>query len=642
MKQPNRVRELRVSQPETSPGRYARRTSGEPWAPTIGRVRANSVTVAGVALIAAQLGWKAYLLSHFYFRQDDFQLMDRAVSSGFTFRYLFTIGPEQLAPAGRALTWLLVRVSLYNWTLASAGTLVLLAAASLAMLRLLVLLFGNRPAILVPLSIFLFTPLTLPGLSFWTTTLLWLPLQLTMILALSAHIRYVRSGSVAHAVAAAAWLAIGMLFDELGVVVPILVFALTSAYLTPGRWWEAARRALHQYGRAWALYGAVAVGYLVVFLTRLPTSVQQPAIPPSFASVVTLASTTLRAGFVPAAMGGPWHWLVRNGDYGYAAQTPVLTEVCWLVAALIVAASLWYRRHALRAWTVLAGWVLLADVVPVAISRLTELPAALAGTDLHYVADSAPVLALCVGFAFWPVSGEERPYRVSRPGSLPVVITTVALVGCFVAGSFWSGTSYVSQTSSKATRSYVAHARLALDRAQAGTVIVTTDTPSNVMFARFLGRAAQTSRVLGPLAPPESAIRFITPPDGVFRNLMIFNDLGMLRPALDVGVASVSRAGRPGCWPVRAEPTRIPLSARVFSYGWVVRLRYSGPATTMQLRLGSAVRDAVVPAGTFDLYVPLVGEGGAVIIRRLGSGPPACIATVTVGLMHAAPAAPGP
>ncbi len=591
-----------------------------------------------MALIAVQLGWKAYLLSHFYFRQDDFQLMDHALSSGFSLRYLFTIGPEQLAPAGRAFTWVLVRVSLYDWTLASTCTIILLAAVSVAMLRLLLLLFGRRTAILIPLTIFLFTPLTLPGLSFWTTTLLWLPLQLTMILAVSSHVRYLRSGSAAHAIAAAAWLVTGMLFDELGVLVPVLLFALTSAFLTPdrpSRWWRAAVRVLRRYWRAWAMYGTVAAGYLVVYLVQLPTSVQQPTSPPSLSSALTLASTMLRVSFVPAALGGPWRWHAQGGGYGDAAQVPGLTQASWMLALLVVAASVRYRRHALRAWVVLAGWLVLADLLPVVFSRLTELPATRLGADLHYVADSAPVLALCVGLAFWPVIGEDQPYRVARPTSLPRAVTTLTLVGAVVLGSFWSGAAYVTQTASTVTRSYIAHARLALARAPAGTVIVTGPTPATVMFARFLGTAAQTSQVLQPLAPKASRIRFTTAPAGVIRDLMIFTSRGTLRPALDIGASSVHPTGTTGCWPVLAQPTRIPLRASLFAYGWIVRLRYSGPATEIQLRFGAAVRDARLEAGTHDLYVPVIGAGNAVVVRRLDPGPPVCIARVTVGLEYA-------
>ena len=631
------TRSLRDPQPEPAgvpqPGPALPRPAGD----SASRVRRSPLLAAGVVLIAVQLGWKAYLLSHFYFRQDDFQLMDHALSSGFNVRYLFTIGPEQLAPAGRAFTWLLVRISVYNWTLASVCTIILLAAVSLAMLRLLLLVFGRRPAILIPLAIFLFTPLTLPGLSFWTTTLLWLPLQLTMILAVSSHIRYLRTGTAGHAIGAVAWLVIGMLFDELGVLVPVLIFALTSAFLAPGRpgrWWQTAGLVARRYWRAWAAYGTVAVAYLVVYVVQLPTSVQQPTNPPNFASVLALASTMLRVSFVPAALGGPWHWSAQGGSYAYAVETPGLTQVCWVVALLVVAASLRYRRHALRAWLILAGWLLVADLLPVVFSRLTELPATRLGADLHYVADAAPVLALCLGLACWPVIGEEQPYRVARPTSVPLAIASVTVVGAVVLGSFWSGAAYLSQTSSTVPRSYIANARLALARAPAGTVIVTGLTPATVIFARFLGTAAQTSRVLGPLAPKGSRIRFTTAPAGVIRDLMIFTNRGTLRPALDIGASSVRPASGTGCWPLLLQPTTIPLRASLFAYGWIVRVRYSGPATAMQLRFGAAVRDVTLQAGTHDLYVPVIGAGSAVVVRRLDPGPTVCISRVTVGLEY--------
>ncbi len=117
-------------------------------------------------------------------------------------------------PGSLALTWALSRISLYDWTLASMVNMALLAASGLALLRLLRTLFGGRPAILVPLVVYLFCPIMLPGLAFWATTLQWLPTQLAIFMALNAQVLYVRSGRLRHAVAAAAWIAFGLLFDE--------------------------------------------------------------------------------------------------------------------------------------------------------------------------------------------------------------------------------------------------------------------------------------------------------------------------------------------------------------------------------------------------------------------------------------------
>src|ERR1700746_3049810 len=81
--------------------------------------RTNPVILAAVALIVAQLGWKAYLLSRFYFRQDDFWLLDGALTHGLSPSYLFTIIGGHLRPGGLAVFWLVTRLSPYDWLLVS-------------------------------------------------------------------------------------------------------------------------------------------------------------------------------------------------------------------------------------------------------------------------------------------------------------------------------------------------------------------------------------------------------------------------------------------------------------------------------------------------------------------------------------------
>jgi hypothetical protein len=431
------------------------------------------------------------------------------------------------------------------------------------------------------------------------------------------------------------WLGAGLLFDVQGALVPLLLFALTSAFLVPGRWPAAARQTLRSFKRAWTIYAGLIAAYLVLFFIKLQSSSEQPINPRHLSSVLSLAATMLRVGFVPAAVGGPWRWFVPSGDYGLAAETPVLTQVTWVLAALIVGASLWYRRHALRSWLILAGWLLLADVAPVAIARLTELPASLLGADTYYLADSAPVLAVCVGLAFWPVIGEQDPYRVRRPRSVPLAVGAFALTGAFLVSSIWSGVTYLGATSSARTHSYIDTARSALATARPGTVILSASVPWYVMFAGFHGSVAQTSRVLGPLAPAHARIRFVTAPKGPVTNLMMFDGLGRLRPVLDIGASSVRPAGSRACWPVRPTATRIPLSSYLFRDAWIIQLSYSGPATTLRLELGTSARDVLLPAGQRAVYVPVSNGGSAVVVRSLSGEPAACIARVTVRLRYA-------
>jgi hypothetical protein len=105
-----------------------------PW------LRAHVVTLGALLFVCAQVGCTAISLAHFYFRQADFGILDRAAGSGFGWKYLMWLGGARdghLMPIGLAIAWMLVRVSLYDWLLARAVAIFLVAAASLALLRLL-------------------------------------------------------------------------------------------------------------------------------------------------------------------------------------------------------------------------------------------------------------------------------------------------------------------------------------------------------------------------------------------------------------------------------------------------------------------------------------------------------------------------
>lgn len=145
-----------------------------------------------------------------------------------------------------------------------------------------------------------------------------------------------------------------------------------------------------------------------------------------------------------------------------------------------------------------------------------------------------------------------------------------------------------------------------------------------------------SGKVLGPLAPKSSKIHFTAFPDGVIKHLMIFDRRGRLLPAVDVGATGI-RPKNKGCWPVAPAGTIIPLCKRLFRYGWIMKISYVGPAPAMQIRFGAGVRDVAVTAGHGDAYVPVIGEGSSVLVRRrlLSSGQSACISSLAAGLLYA-------
>jgi len=629
-------------------------------------VKDHAVALAGVGLIAAQLGWTAFLLAHSYFRQDDFVLLDRALRAGFGWRYLLSPDSGHLMPAGLAIIWVLARTSLYNWLLAGAVIMVLAAAASAALLRVLLTLFGARPAILVPLTLYLFAPLSTGTVAWLSAAVRILPLELALFMATDAHVRYLRGRRPRHAIAAVIWLLIGMACAGQGAVVPLLLFAITVCLIlgspgspgSPVRWTAAVRRALTEYRRLWLLYGALLAGYCALFFTRLSTSGTALPGPGEATRLYRFAASMIGSSAVPGALGGPWRWVASG--YAQAGPPGWLEYLSWGIAAIVVAVSAVRGRAAWAAWATLLGWIVLADIVPVAAKGFGGFSIATLAADTGYLADAAGVLALCAALAFLPPDPVGLPLdpvvtspgaasqsvprpdlprpapprpAVSRPAlSRPARVVGLAAFGVFLAGAAVSLPAFVAATPSAAARSYLATARVAIEDAPRGTVIADGPVPATMLNAAFFGTRANTSRVIAPLAAarPGARLSWTASPAGVLASPMMFDDHGRLRPLAMVGLSSAPR--RTGCWKVTASGVHIPVRGSLYRWSWTVRLSYSGPAGMLMTGFGGSRRQVTVPAGRHDIYVPVVGQGSTVSAQF--SGPAAgalCVTRVTVG-----------
>lgn len=598
-------------------------------------LRANWITVAAILGLVLQLWWRAGMLAHSYFQQNDFPLLYRAAAAKFSLSYLLTPASGQFAPAARAVVWLEARGGLYNWNLASAVTLGLLAVAGLALLRLLRRLFGNRAAILAPYALYLVTPLVVPAATWWSSTLAVVPLQIAIVMATDAHICYIRTGRFRHAAAAACWFAAGALFADKGILIPLLLLALTSAFLLPGGWRAGLAAALRGYWRGWLLYSAVMAAYLVLAVIRVSGSGFTPR-PMAPGQGLSFVSSLVGVGLVPALAGGPWRWW-STGSYAAAAQMPVLTAVSWIAVAAAVLASIWFRQRAWRAWLIAIAWLAIADVVPVLAGWAGAVITPPRTADLSYLADAVPVLVICAALAFWPVQGEESRYR-NRP-ALPASrsVITVNAVGLIAVSSLWSTQAFENATTAVPARSYIATARLALRHVPAGAEIVSEPVPSAMMSRALFGAASSTAAVLGPLAPRSARVRWTTSPRGTVSRLMIFDGEGRLWPAAVSGVSTYVPAGPGTCWRLGAGVTTIPMQSVVQGRSSLAELGYSGPATTLALRLSGSWHSVSLPAGRDDALIPLPGAGSSVAVRSLSLAQPGCLTYLTVGTLQPSP-----
>ena len=619
--------------------------SGPDLQAVVNWVYRNRVLVGGVGLIVLQFAWKAQFLNHLFFRQDDFHDLDLATKSPLSWSYLTYIGSGHLIIGLRVIAWLSARISLYSWGLASAVSLAFVAATGLAALRLLRTLFGDTPAILVPLTFILLAPLTIPDLGDWSSAMESVPLQLAIFMALNSHVLYIRSGRQRHLAAAAAWVAFGLLFFEKGLVLPLLLLAVTGAFFTDsGSWVHGIRRVLGLYRRAWLVYAALDVGYAALLAVSLRTSASQPAVPGSPGHIVAFAAGMVRETLLPGLVGGPWRWYPLPGNSFAVAAAP--TPLVWLsaiVVVIVIGRSSWRRKLAWRAWAVLAGWIALADMLPVIVGRLAGLSASLLALESRYVADAMPVAAICLGLAFLPLV-DHRQAEADLVRAAPQHPeweqawrpAVAALVGVFVFGSIWSAQAYESVTTGRPSAIYIANASAAIKLAPRGTPVFNEAVPGDMVEGLF-GSYALQSTVIGDLQPGK--LRWIRDPVGTLDGLRMFGPDGKLYQAFVYGAPSLPLPTGNSCWPVHNGQIVVRLFRAGPPFTGILRIGYLWLSRTpglLTVRYGSIVRAVAVQRGLHTAYVPVTGSASRVVIGDV-VGTPMCLGDVEVGNLRPAP-----
>jgi hypothetical protein len=606
-------------------------TSLEPPEP-VRWLRSRPVLAIGLLLILANVWWKASFLGKSFFRADDYFYLEHASTEGLNFNYLFWVDGGHLDVVGSAIAWFVQRASPDDWTLASAVTLVLLACTCIALLRMLRTLFGDRPGILLVLALYMLSPLSLPGLSWWTVTLEQLPLQFAIFCAVTAHVLYLQTRRYRHAIAAAAWLVVAMLSSFQGAAGSLLLFALTSAFFAVGPWSRALWRVLRAHWRAWLLYAVLTAAYVPLYVARLRTSSIGVTKPTSVAEVTSYAGTLVRDTFVPGVFGGPWRWSFS----GIAALTnppPALAWLSWVLAILVVVISLMYAWDAWRAWAILAGWLVVVDIVPVLAGRSALLPGSMLGTSARYVWDATGILALCVGLAFMPLVGSLRPVRSPRRLGRAESAAATTVVVAVVFGSLWSYYDYPADPTVPAASSYIATARTALADAPSDTVIVDNPVPPGLTGGPFFGQVGMASSVLSPMltGPPGSRPRFITQPDGTYsNNLLEFNPYGQLVPAGIVG--GYSMQPRPEyCWPTSDGLVAVPLNTMAKDANTLQIGYFSDGSGQLLISFGSQFLVYNFQRGLNNAFLAVHGASGDMVVIQHTSGAGLCIGNAAAG-----------
>ncbi|HEV2784037.1 MAG TPA: hypothetical protein VGX25_32010 [Actinophytocola sp.] len=579
------------------------------------------VPLAALALLigAAPFAMHAWAALNGYFWQDDFIITYRAAqASPFDPDYLFqAYNREHLAPGMLLLAWLVTWIAPLSYPVAVLPLLAMQALASVLFWRLLVRCFGPRPALLVPFAVFTASPLILLPTLWWAYGVQLIPLLLTMVGALGAHVRYLTGGRRRDAGYALLWTAAGMAFYEKAALLPALLLAVTILLAPPGERW-ALGWALRTHRRVWLSQLGLLAGYAAVYLSVSSPAVGAPGT--GGGRYADLAGRLLLDTFLPGVFGGPLG-AAGGGVSWHPPGLAVRILAAALAAGVVIGGLIVGGRRARHAWLLLAGY-LAADLALVALTRL-GLVGSLVGADPRYVADAVPVAVLFAAFAYLrPLESLPEPTHRPRP-RLRTVLMTV-LVVAFAANATVSHLRLAPAAQAAHAKRYVATAAAELSRTP-GIVLYDGGVPVDILINWF-GRDARASRVIGLLPGPP---RFDLPAETMYQ----LDSTGRPRPIerLDDAVTDIPGTARDCGHLIDDRPTPVGLTAGVRGK-LLARVEYfTGDGGPGWVTVAGRTIRVDFERGVHTLHIPVDGELDTLTFRRATPVAPVCVTKVIVG-----------
>ncbi len=611
----------------------------------------TSPLVAAVGLIAAQLAVRGWVAGRGYFYWDDLILAGRAGRLPLlSAKFLLYNQDGHFMPAAFAVDWVITRLGPYDWIGPAIVMLVLQLAASIAVLRMLLVLSsvrygarvvavadddvpGSGPGmmrswrakwgeltghtpwiVLLPLAFYLFCPLTLPAFAWWSAALNALPLQFALAWVVGDALLLVRTGRVRYAVSGCVVLLVALLFFEKSVIVPFVAFI--AAVLL--RYVDGQDRPIRMVARRGAGLWIGSAVLLLCWGALYGTVMHVSSVHSTAAGVRALLDHAISRGIVPALLGGPWSWDRWLPSVPWAAPPGWAVVVAWLVVAAAVAYSFRTRR---RIWPVCAAVVVyvIAAQLPVALVRGGPNTTDELSQSLRYLADL--VVPLTVAGALLLRAPRREPERAALRPAL-----VVSLAAAFVASSLWSTWSFSRSWSTGPTRAYLTAVKSAL--AAPGAPLLEQELPWDVLSPVAYPHN-RISEALSPLAPPDMFahstphLRMITNNGQIVDAVVWWNRRILTGHVRHCGY-SISGA----------QPAPIALDGPMIDNAWTAQLNYLANRDgqiTVGLQYGQSVL-VPVHAGVNTVYVRIIGHG---TFLRIGSPTPGlnlCLGVGPVGV----------
>ena len=579
------------------------------------------VARTALSLIAVQLGIRAVLAFGGYFYWDDLILVGRAgTQSLLSPAYLFDDHDGHVMPGAFLLAGTITRLAPLNWVGPAISLIVLSLLASLALLRALHVILGWRPALLVPLTFALFTPLAVPGFAWWAAALNSLPMLAAMAWVCADAILLVRTGNRRYVFTGALAYLGGLMFFEKSAIIPFVAFTVAALHChvtgtgSVGTVWRAA-------ARLWTACLALTVAWVGVYLIV----VDQQRWSFDLSMTRDLLWRSFTHGIVPGLVGGPWNWQRWAPASPWATPPTAVMILGWAVLAAVIAVTLVRKQRIGGVWLAALGYAV-ACQVPIYLMRSSQFTALELAQTLRYLPDLVVVLALLAAVG---LCAPNRPSSGWLDSSARRSASVACLTVAFVASCLYSTATFLSSWRDNPAQPYLQNARTALATASASSDAPMLDQEVDpLVLQRVAWPENLASHMFGLLEDrPEFS--------SATSELRILDASGNLADAEVTWVRFIRPGPAPQCgYLVQPDiPVRMPLDGPLLPADWTVEVNYlanSDGSMTLSLAEGDEVKVPVQP-GLNRVYVRLPGAGDAITVRANTAALSVCVASGPVG-----------
>ncbi|WP_295625076.1 hypothetical protein [uncultured Corynebacterium sp.] len=439
---------------DADPGDFERRIPRRMW------------LIAVAAIVVVQLIGRIWVLTGRTFYWDDFIIVGSAAGADWwTPDYFLQAHDGHLAPLSFILQAVVNQIAPWHWWLPATLMVLGQAAVTVVVARALRHIAGRSWQALAALALVAWTPLTLPGSTWWSAAVNALPMQLALagITALAIRVSLRQTGRVSGRAVAAA--TIGLIvalafFEKSLAIMPVaLAFTIAVAYLERRDILATLRR-----GRAlWLSLGLVTVAWAVFYaMTALSDAGEASSEPRSELFFNGLGQVL--AGLA----GGPWFWDRWAPSQPWADAPSGLVSVGAVLVLLTMAVTIGRDLRAWLPWVIAAGY-LSATLLSVTLMRSGDHTSDVLASTLHYYGDSAIVIGFALATA-WSDRVRPLPAR-SR-------FAVLALAAVLLVSSAVSVAGYRATWSDDGTGEWIATARQSLaDAAARDDAPVVLDQP---------------------------------------------------------------------------------------------------------------------------------------------------------------------